>query len=205
MKKNNSFYIVANHTGAGKTHFSAALCQYLKAAYFKPVESGHPADSALVHQLAPELKIHPPLRSFKSEMPPHYLAAKAGRPISVAEIAAKTPSGNLVVESAGGWFSPINETETMADLAVVLQFTVIAVLGAYLGGINHSVLMLDAIRNTQVPFAGYVINGDDKFGLQNFLQGRFANIPLLAKRPKNAAWQFMGACQKYKAFNGGYI
>ena len=51
----------------------------------------------------------------------------------------------VLIEGAGGWFTPINATETLADVAVALQLPVIVVIGVKLGGINHALLTLQAI------------------------------------------------------------
>ena len=65
----------------------------------------------------------------------------------------------LLVEGAGGWLVPLNETETMADLAVALGYPVILVVGMRLGCINHALLTAAAIKAAGLELAGWVANG----------------------------------------------
>jgi dethiobiotin synthetase len=64
----------------------------------------------------------------------------------------------VVVEGAGGWFVPLNKTETMADLAKALNLPVVLVVAIRLGCINHALLTAEAIRASGLPLAGWVAN-----------------------------------------------
>lgn len=46
----------------------------------------------------------------------------------------------MLVEGAGGWFTPLSETLTFADWAQAEQLPVILVVGVKLGCINHAML-----------------------------------------------------------------
>ena len=99
------------------------------------------ADYAAVNPVALELAIAP-----------HIAAERAGIVLRAAALAdqvrAQEASGAevLLVEGAGGWLVPLNETETMADLAIALGYPVILVVGMRLGCINHALLTAEAIR-----------------------------------------------------------
>jgi dethiobiotin synthetase len=58
----------------------------------------------------------------------------------------------------GGWLVPINATQTMADVALVMALPVVLVVGVRLGCINHALLTAAAIERTGAAFAGWVAN-----------------------------------------------
>ncbi len=178
----SSFFITANHTGAGKTLLSYLICRRYGQTYFKPVESGTPNDSSQIKSWG-DVKVMPSLYSFAPEAPPHFLAQQEKKKITIANIMSHLPARPVVLESAGGWFSPLNDTETMADLALALRLPVLAVMRCYLGSINHAVLTLEAILQSRLPIAGYVINEEDTYGMGNFLQHRFPELRCLAQLP----------------------
>jgi len=64
----------------------------------------------------------------------------------------------LVVEGAGGWSVPINDTQSMADVAEALQLPVVLVVGMRLGCLNHALLTQAAIAQSSLPFAGWIAN-----------------------------------------------
>jgi dethiobiotin synthetase len=64
----------------------------------------------------------------------------------------------VVVEGAGGWHAPLNEVETMADIAVTLDLPVILVIGLRLGCLNHALLTAQAIEARGVSCAGWIGN-----------------------------------------------
>jgi dethiobiotin synthetase len=68
------------------------------------------------------------------------------------------PAQFVIVEGAGGWFVPLNETETMADFCVTLGFPVIIVVGMRLGCLNHALLTVQAVRAAGLSVAGWVAN-----------------------------------------------
>jgi dethiobiotin synthetase len=60
------------------------------------------------------------------------------------------------VEGAGGFYAPLNATQTIADLAQALQLPIILVVSIKLGCINHAQLSVDAIEKAQLTCAGWV-------------------------------------------------
>jgi dethiobiotin synthetase len=68
----------------------------------------------------------------------------------------------VLVEGAGGWRVPINDRETLADVAVQLGVGVILVVGMRLGCINHALLTAEAIRRDGLHLAGWVANQPGK-------------------------------------------
>jgi dethiobiotin synthetase len=68
----------------------------------------------------------------------------------------KTMADIVVVEGAGGWYSPLNEREDNSDLAKALALPVIMVVAIRLGCINHARLTYQAIMQSGVAFAGWI-------------------------------------------------
>ena len=60
----------------------------------------------------------------------------------------------VLVEGAGGWFTPLSDSLTFADWAQAEQLPVILVVGVKLGCINHAMLTAQAVRRAGLPLAG---------------------------------------------------
>jgi dethiobiotin synthetase len=87
----------------------------------------------------------------------------ANRRIDLAELERcyarlRGKADRVCVEGIGGWLVPLNERETVADLAARLGCAVILVAGIRLGCLNHALLTVAAIRAAGVPLAGWVAN-----------------------------------------------
>ena len=172
------FFITGTDTGVGKTWVTLGLLNAFTAAGYrtaamKPVASGvietpeglGNEDALLLQQhasvpLAYDV-VNPYL--FVPPIAPHLAAQRAGRRIEIAhiknlfdEIAAQADC--VVVEGAGGWCGPLNEHETIADLAVALGLPVVLVVGMRLGCLNHALLTCESIARCDAPLAGWVAN-----------------------------------------------
>ena len=64
----------------------------------------------------------------------------------------------VLVEGAGGWFTPLSDTFTFADWVTQEQLPVILVVGVKLGCINHAMLTAQAIQHAGLTLAGWVAN-----------------------------------------------
>lgn len=144
-------------------------------------------------ELHPYEDVNPYL--FADPIAPHIAAANENSPIDLpacikrCQTAIQSDVDFVVVEGAGGWLVPLNDTESMADLAVALGSQVILVVGIKLGCINHALLTVAAIERSGVPLLGWVANY-----LQADMPAAEANItslkarikqPLLGKIPFN--------------------
>ncbi|MBZ2189320.1 dethiobiotin synthase [Alcanivorax sp. JB21] len=105
---------------------------------------------------------------LQAPMAPHLAAEQEGKRLSVARLAgyvrgallseqAREPD-LLLVEGAGGWLVPLNDRETLADLAKELELPVILVVGMRLGCLNHALLSAEVIRASGLRLAGWVAN-----------------------------------------------
>jgi dethiobiotin synthetase len=85
----------------------------------------------------------------------------------------------VLIEGVGGWYVPLNNTETMADVVKQLNMDVILVVGMRLGCLNHALLTVQAILNDNVKLTGWIANCVDPN--MGFLD---ENIETLSKRIK---------------------
>lgn len=172
------YFVTGTDTEVGKTVASCALLQAANAAGarcagYKPVASGcemthegwrnsdvlalqKNSSIALSHH---EVNIY----SFVQATAPHIASQQEQKPISLAALSAglhhlAQRTDWLVVEGAGGWFTPLGEQQTFADWVQQEQLPVILVVGVKLGCINHALLTAQAIRQARLPFAGWIAN-----------------------------------------------
>ena len=111
------FILLGTDTDAGKTTFALLwLARYGdRCAYWKPVESG-PSDSDAIARLVPGVRVHPPILRFAESAAPSLAASREDRVIPTAETFSRPASGPLLIETFGGPFSPLNETELQVEL-----------------------------------------------------------------------------------------
>ncbi|MDX2465055.1 MAG: dethiobiotin synthase [Porticoccus sp.] len=174
-----AYFITGTSTNVGKTLVAAGLLaaaakQGLSTLGFKPVAAGCKMTSdGLRNEDALQLLAQTNLPvSYEQVNPvtlepaiaPHIAAAEAGRRLSADRLAGfyrgvmmQRPDFT-VVEGAGGWRVPLNDRETFADLAKVMQLPVVLVVGVDLGCINHALLTAEAIQRDGLILAGWVAN-----------------------------------------------
>ncbi|PCJ29875.1 MAG: dethiobiotin synthase [Gammaproteobacteria bacterium] len=173
-----SVFVSGTDTDVGKTRISVALVelfqqQGLQVAVMKPIASGCEMTGSglrnddalkLIEQsnLALDYHVVNPY-SFALAIAPHIAAKQVNEDIDLAVIKQcfsqlQQRSDSVVVEGAGGWLVPINDTETMADLAKSLALPVILVVGIKLGCINHALLTVAAIKQSGLVLQGWVAN-----------------------------------------------
>lgn len=116
-------YVVGTGTDIGKTHVAAALARASKMPAWKPVVSGGLED---VERLGAE----PPLFSLRDPISPHLAARREGVTLSARAIALATAEESMIVESAGGLYSPLSDAETNADVALAYGPRALVVLVA---------------------------------------------------------------------------
>ena len=89
--------------------------------------------------------------TFAEPTSPHIISADEGRPIAAARLSSglrelEGLADWVLVEGAGGWFTPLSDSLTFADWAQAEQLPVILVVGVKLGCINHAMLTAQAVR-----------------------------------------------------------
>lgn len=158
-----SFLIAGTGTGIGKTLVTAALVSQLGAPWraCKPVASGavgSESDPAILAHAQNAAEADICLYSFPAPLPPHRAAEKAGVRLDWENIVDFCQGEALIIEGAGGLFSPLTAQRTNADLAHALALPVILVAGSYLGTLSHTVATLRAAAAESVRVAGIIIS-----------------------------------------------
>ncbi|WP_313114358.1 dethiobiotin synthase [Pseudescherichia sp.] len=172
------YFVTGTDTEVGKTVASCALLQAAalagrQTAGYKPVASGSEmtpeglrnSDAlALQHNSTLALRyeaVNP--YTFAEPTSPHIVSAALGQPIEAETLSAglrtlEAQAEWVLVEGAGGWFTPLSETLTFADWATQEQLPVILVVGVKLGCINHAMLTAQAVQQAGLRLAGWVAN-----------------------------------------------
>ena len=160
----NSYFITGIGTDVGKTVVSSILCELLHATYWKPIQSGdlQNSDSKKIQQwLNNTVEIIQEAYLFSEALSPHVASKIDGVSINPAMLNLPKTAGNLIVEGAGGWLVPINESGiTFADLAEQWNIPIILVSRHYLGSINHTLLTIESIQSRNVNIHGIIYVGE---------------------------------------------
>lgn len=173
-----AYFITGTDTGVGKTHVACKLIKdYVAQGYqvigMKPVAAGCELvdgtwvnEDVLKLEQASNVKASRELTnpySFKEAIAPHIAAEKADAEIKIqmiqqAFVRLANMADIVIVEGAGGFLVPLSGTQSMADLAAVLNIPIILVVGMKLGCINHSLLTVEAIQARNLTLHGWVAN-----------------------------------------------
>jgi dethiobiotin synthetase len=172
------FFITGTDTDVGKTWVTLGLLKILadagyQTAAFKPAACGAVETAqGLRNQDALLLGEQATLRAsydevnpyfFAAPIAPHLAARDAGIRIELPRVKAwfdalAARAHVVIAEGAGGWLVPLNERDTVADLARCLGLPVILVVGMRLGCLNHALLSAEGIAQRGVKLAGWVAN-----------------------------------------------
>jgi len=165
-----NYFITGTDTGVGKTFFTALLTRAarqagLDTAALKPLccgprEDVHILRAAAGGELSVE-EINPVF--FDLPVAPLVAAREENRTVNLPELGAwfaalRPQRKSWLVEGAGGWLVPVTETQTVADLAVLLGLPVLVVVANRLGCLNHTLLTVESIRARGLTCAGLVLN-----------------------------------------------
>jgi dethiobiotin synthetase len=171
-------FVTGTDTEVGKTFVATAIVRALVTAghrvgVMKPVAAGAdptpagPRNSDAVALMAASNvgAAYETVNPYCLDLPasPHIAAEKAGVRVRTSVIVhafgqLASLSDAVIVEGAGGWYAPINATETMADVAAAIGLPVILVVGLRLGCLNHALLTAEAVRSRGLTLAGWIGN-----------------------------------------------
>lgn len=176
-----SYCIIGTHTGIGKTVFSSVLCKASGFDYWKPVQAGDLDDSDTINvqrRVAdPSITLYPERFRLTHAVSPHRAAELDGLDMQLSDFVLPK-SEKLVVETAGGLMSPINQGILVLDLAKNLNLPLVLVSGNYLGSINHTLLTVAAIKNAKLNLKGIVFSGEPNESTESFILNH-AEVPCL--------------------------
>lgn len=175
------YFVTGTDTEIGKTTVTAQLVKQLaeqgQSVYaIKPITAGlsvtthgvnYSEDAIAINKFSSEKLPLDHIAPFLLKTPcsPHIAAHIDGVTLTAANITTQIqntlqtyPADSMLIEGAGGWFTPINATETLADVAQCLNFPIIMVVGIKLGCLNHAMLTLQAIQQADLTIAAVVFN-----------------------------------------------
>jgi dethiobiotin synthetase len=168
------YFITGTDTNVGKTWATVALMHYFKGQGksvigLKPVASGCyvkdqvlvNADALLLQENATVKLDYGLINPYAYELPVSPHIAGKDNPVDFNQIiksfeSIKDLAQVIMIEGAGGWYSPLNTLQDNSDLAKVLGLPVILVIAIKLGCINHAKLTHQAIKNCGTRYAGWV-------------------------------------------------
>lgn len=172
--KTQGYFITGTDTGVGKTSVTIALMQFWKrqgktVVGMKPVASGcvwengrlvnH--DALLIQQYSSVAMAYKWINPYAYELAISPHLAGVDNPVRLEVVRAcferlKNCSDVIVVEGAGGWYSPLAEYLDNAQLAIELGLPVILVVAVRLGCINQARLSVQAIERAGVECLGWI-------------------------------------------------
>lgn len=197
------YFVTGTDTEVGKTLVSCALLLHLRKTHarvvgMKPVAAGttmtpdgEDNEDAQALRAASSIRVPRELDNpycLPLPMSPHLAARAAGQRIDVdllveryRQLAAQADA--VVVEGAGGFHVPLNESQTGADLAQALQLPIVLVVGLRLGCLNHALLTQESILSRGLHIAGWVANR-----IAPQMQAQEDNIAYLREHLKAPLW-----------------
>ncbi len=173
--------VVGTGTEVGKTHVTCCLLacarrRGLRVQAYKPIATGvtDRCEDADLHGAALGSPSRPPTFSYRRPVSPHLAAREEGRPIELEAIrrcADEMSAGSewLIVEAAGGLFSPLGESITNVDLVRCLDPARVVLVAPDRLGVLHDVgACVGAARARDVAFTALVLSAprvpDDSTG-----------------------------------------
>jgi dethiobiotin synthetase len=176
LRHNCGCFITGTDTGVGKTVATAALAVCLKqrgvrVAVMKPIETGcldaeelGSDASRLLNAIegTVALDLISPYR-FSMPLAPLDAARTAGVTIEMERIAAAfhilaKDQDCILVEGVGGLMVPLSGKMDVRDMIVSLHLPALVVGRTALGGINHALLTIEALRQRAIPVVGILLN-----------------------------------------------
>jgi len=169
-------FITATDTGVGKTLVASALVAYLTqrgidVGVMKPIETGVSrsakarSDGMRLQRAAgtddPMAEVCPYV--FRLPVAPFSAARAEGKIVQIATImrayrGLSQKHALVVIEGVGGAYAPITQSINVLDLIHRMKSSAVVVGRSGLGGINHALLTLHALRRRNIPIVALVLN-----------------------------------------------
>ena len=172
----NGVFITGSNTDVGKTTVGVEIIRHLsktrKVRVRKPVETNcqlidevyAPKDAIALNKACSEpepLSIVCPY-CFELEASPEQASSQDGTTLSIDDLArvcnADTEDSFVVVEGAGGLYSPIADASINSDLAKRLQVPIVIVIRDELGAISQALLTIEAAKKNKLSVSCVVLN-----------------------------------------------
>jgi len=200
----NGVFITGSNTDVGKTTVGVEIIRHLsktrKVKARKPVETNcqlinetyAPKDAIALNEVCPEpelLSIVCPY-CFELEASPEEASLHDGTKLSIHDLIsacnADTEDSFVVVEGAGGLYSPIADASLNSDLAKRLQVPIVIVIRDELGAISQALLTIEAAKKNKLSVSCVVLNEIQANNLCNKeALTAYTKIPVVSFSKKN--------------------
>src|SRR5262245_38549324 len=169
-------FITGTDTGVGKTVVAAALAFEMKrqgaaVGVMKPIETGisnarpSQSDAARLQAILESDDALGAICPFRFELPlaPQAAAQAERRQIDTTTIhrvyrLLSRRYEYVVIEGVGGVHVPLAPKVEVLDLVAKMKLPVVVVGRSRLGGINHALLTIEALRCRRIPIAAVILN-----------------------------------------------
>ena len=169
-------FVTGSNTGVGKTTVAIEIVRHISKTrdvkVRKPVETNCeireqvfiPKDAIA---LSAACQLQEPLNKvcpycFEAEASAEIASADSGEKLTLKELVlackCDVDKAFVLVEGAGGLYSPIAEAALNVDLAIELQLPLLIVVLDELGAISQALLTLEAARKNKLTVACVVLN-----------------------------------------------
>lgn len=173
---NTGIFISGSGTEVGKTFIACQLIKLLKpkrtVRVRKPIESACDningellaKDAMLLSEACGNnepLSVVCPFR-FEACVSAEKASEDDGVNLTLSDLknacAPPTDDDFMLIEGAGGWYSPIAQQALNSDLAALLKLPVVLVVKDELGAVNQALLCIDALKKQNLQIAAIVLN-----------------------------------------------
>jgi dethiobiotin synthetase len=167
-------FITGTDTGVGKTVVTAGLAATLakgewSVGVMKPIETGvgmnSCSDAVRLQRAASSTDALDVIRpyAFRSPVAPVAAAGLEKKPIRISSIfsayqALQSRHDVVLVEGVGGVRVPITPSADILTLIARMKLPAVVVARASLGGVNHALLTLAALRESKISVVALVLN-----------------------------------------------
>lgn len=172
------YFITGSDTDVGKTYIGCELIRQIRTLGYKlevrkPAESGCMPDKYSNLQAQDALYLRKanlnsesmqriaPYR-FRAALAPPRAAKLEGCQLQISDLIDACSLDNsdhlLIVEGAGGFYSPLAENGLNADLATALQLPVVIVVKDQIGAVNQALMTVQAVESRHLEVAAIIMN-----------------------------------------------
>ena len=168
------FFITGTDTDCGKTYICTQLIRFFKrkghkTLGLKPIASGFSSadlhsDAHLIEQANATNARPINLYAWEEAIAPHIAASKHQQQITMQSLVSFCSAKEfsdvdvLCIEGAGGIMIPLNDRHTWLDFIPKINAQVILVVGMKLGCINHALLSVNSLMQSNIPCVGWIAN-----------------------------------------------
>jgi len=172
----NGVFITGSNTGVGKTTISVEIIKHLRKnrqiVVRKPVETGceivngsfQPKDAIKLSEACSSGEDLEMICAFcfELEASPEEASANSGRLLSLKDLVkscrSRVGDSFVIIEGAGGLYSPIANKALNLDLAAQLDLPIIIIVRDELGAVSQALLTINAAKSQQLKIACVVLN-----------------------------------------------